>query len=179
VCGWVIELAVVLSAAMMDSEKAGRFAAPLRPSPTRWEIDAAGGRNPGERTRLAMVASSVSPGRSRTMFSMPLAYPSTLDHRSPLAHDLRWSTSYVEGRWSPSLGAVSGKAQAKANAIASVHFRCTTPKVFLSQAGPRFDLELVQAEHHLCFRSLTDRLPKRKRRPMWVALVWPVMRLGI
>jgi hypothetical protein len=40
----------------------------------------------------------------------------------------------------------------KRTLIASVHFQHSTPRVFLSQAGPRFDLELVQAEHHLRFR---------------------------
>jgi len=34
---------------------------------------------------------------------MPLAYPSTLDHRPLVAHMLQWSPSYVEELWSPSL----------------------------------------------------------------------------
>jgi hypothetical protein len=33
-----------------------------------------------------------------------------------------------------------------------VYFQREALRVFLSQAGPRFDLELVQAEHHLRFR---------------------------
>ena len=44
-------------------------------------------------------------------FSMPLAYPSTLDRR-PRPR----SPSYVEGLWSPSSGAPVGKSQAKAYA---------------------------------------------------------------
>ena len=32
------------------------------------------------------------------------------------------------------------------------HFQRRAPRVFLSQAGPRFDLGLFQAEHHLWFR---------------------------
>jgi len=41
---------------------------------------------------------------------MPLAYPSTLDHRSPFAHMLRWSPSYVEEFWSPNLKRCSWKS---------------------------------------------------------------------
>jgi hypothetical protein len=44
------------------------------------------------------------------------------------------------------------KRRLKQTLIASVPFRRAAPRVFLSQAGPRFDLELVQAEHHLWFR---------------------------
>jgi hypothetical protein len=42
-----------------------------------------------------MLASYVTFARKRTMFSKPLAYPSTLDRRN--------ATSYVEGFWSPAL----------------------------------------------------------------------------
>jgi hypothetical protein len=38
----------------------------------------------------------------------------------------------------------------KRTLTASVYFQRETLRAFLSQAGPRFDLELVQAEHHLC-----------------------------
>jgi len=44
------------------------------------------------------------------------------------------------------------KSRLKPTLIASAYFQHATPRVFLSQAGPRFDLELVQAEHHLWFR---------------------------
>jgi hypothetical protein len=58
---------------------------------------------------------SVSPSRSRTMLSKPLAYPSTLDRRSAgCAPDV--ATSYVEEFWSPSLGRRMRKSQAKADA---------------------------------------------------------------
>src|SRR5438552_18212553 len=40
----------------------------------------------------------------------------------------------------------------KQTLIASVYFQRTAPRIFLSQAGPQFDLALVQAEHHLLFR---------------------------
>jgi len=47
---------------------------------------------------------------------MPLAYPSTLDHRPLVAQCAQWSPSYVEELWSPNLYAALGKSQAKANA---------------------------------------------------------------
>ena len=101
---------------------------------------------------------------------MPLAYPSTLDRRPADMH-IRGSASYVEELWSPSLVRRTRKGQAKANANALTPFRCSTPRVFLSQAGPRFHLELVQAEHHLVFDFLRSP-PKRRRRPVGVALDW-------
>ena len=71
-------------------------------------------------------------------------------------------TSYVEGLWSPSL-AIADELRAKAHAISRVPFIAQW-RVFLSQAGPRFGLELVQAEHHLS-SSTSVSLPKRRRRP--------------
>jgi hypothetical protein len=81
-----------------------------------------------------------SSGRSRTMFSMPLAYSSTLDRRQLVAR----STSYVEELWSPSLARMRGKVQAKAHAYCQRSFSRRAPRVFLSQAGPRFGLELFK-----------------------------------
>jgi len=49
----------------------------------------------------------------RTMFSMPLAYPSTLDRRP---------ASYVEELWSPEPRAPAGKSQAKAHAYSPARF---------------------------------------------------------
>jgi hypothetical protein len=44
-------------------------------------------------------------------------------------------------------------------------------RIFLSQAGPRFDSELFQAEHHLLFEIVWS--PSNKKGdPLWVALVW-------
>jgi len=83
------------------------------------------------------------------MFSMPLAYPSTLDHRPLVAHMLQWSPSYVEELWSPSLVCCLGNMQAKANANCQRAFSPLSAEVFLSQAGPRFDLDFLQAGHHL------------------------------
>jgi hypothetical protein len=61
------------------------------------------------------------------------------------------------------------KGQAKAKAYSPTLFRVLTPRVFLSQAGPRFDLELVQAEHHLWFRRLAIAF-KTTKATLWVAL---------
>jgi hypothetical protein len=83
--------------------------------------------------------------------------------------------SFGAGAWRR--GAVN--LQAKADAYRLAHFSAHTPRAFLSQAGPQFDLCLLQAEHHLWVPTLTDRLQKRKRRPNWVALVWLAMRLGV
>ena len=58
---------------------------------------------------------------ARTMFSMPLAYPSTLDHRSRLRTSAS-SSSYVEGFWSPSLGRRSENSRQKRTLIAERAF---------------------------------------------------------
>jgi len=83
----------------------------------------------------------------RALFSMPLAYPSTLDRRPRCSADV----SYVEGLWSPSLGRSVGKAQAKADAIAMSSFRSRRARVFLSQAGPRVDLGFLKLSITLSF----------------------------
>jgi len=77
----------------------------------------------------------------------------------------------VEELWSPICARRLENAQAKADAYSSSDFQRTTAEIFLSQAGPRFDSELFQAEHHLLFDILWPPL-QRKRRPIWVALVW-------
>jgi hypothetical protein len=56
-----------------------------------------------------------------------------------------------------------GKSQAKAHANCKRHFQRAAPRVFLSQAGPRFELNWFQAEHHLWVPLLTDWFPKRRR----------------
>ena len=106
----------------------------------------------------------------QTMLSMPLAYPSTLDRRSPIREDRRPTWRSFGARAST----VCEKAQAKADANSERIVRAQTPRVFLSQAGPRFGLELLQAEHHLWFRQVGRSPSQQKRRPHWVALVWLV-----
>jgi hypothetical protein len=90
--------------------------------------------------------------RVRTMFSKPLAYPSTLDQRPPLAHvrECRRPTWRSFGARFPDLR--SSNRTLKPTLISSAVFYAEAPRSFLSQAGPRFDLELVQVEHHLGFR---------------------------
>jgi hypothetical protein len=131
-------------------------------SRTPWEIDAAGERRPSGYGS----SFSVSSGRSRTMFSMPLAYPSTLDRRPLIAQMLQRSPSCVEGLWSPSSGAASGKAHAKANAYSRRAFPARNAEVFLSQAGPRFDLALVKLSITFDYDVVAGRLRTRKRRPV-------------
>ena len=74
------------------------------------------------------------------MLFKPLAYASTLDRPEP---------SYVEALWSPSLGTSLEIVHAKADAIIPALIQAATRGgVFLSQAGPRFVLCLLQAGHH-------------------------------
>jgi hypothetical protein len=96
---------------------------PLRPPPAHW--------------------TSTQRHEARTMFSKPLAYPSTLDR---LLGVLRGGALEPDASYAP------GKSQAKAHAYSLAQFQRRAPRVFLSQAGPRFDLGLLQAEHHLWFR---------------------------
>ena len=65
---------------------------------------------------------SVSPAEGQTMFSMPLANPSTLDRRAARCASSTRLPSYVEGLWSPSLDALAGKAQDKAERIVPAYF---------------------------------------------------------
>jgi hypothetical protein len=72
---------------------------------------------------------------------------------------------------------VGGKSQDKADASFQRSFQRRAPRVFLSQAGPRFDLELLQAGHHLWFRHCTIAF-KTTKATRWVALDWLAMRLA-
>ena len=84
-----------------------------------------------------------------TLFSMPLAYSSTLDRRPPVAHSATVAV-LRGGALEPEPRHVRGeKSKLKHTLIDSVLFRHDTQRVFLSQAGPRFGLALLQAEHHL------------------------------
>jgi hypothetical protein len=55
----------------------------------------------------------------------------------------------VEGLWSPSLVRRSEMCRQKLTLMPRCNSSAERRGVFLSQAGPRFVLELVQAEHHL------------------------------
>jgi hypothetical protein len=99
----------------------------------------------GRSTQSRACRSSVTLSRSRTLLFKPLAYPSTLDRRPGACR----ASSYVEELWSPSLARRPENRRLKHTLIASAYFQRRTPRVFLSQAGPRFDLDFVQAEHHL------------------------------
>jgi hypothetical protein len=64
------------------------------------------------------------------MFSMPLAYPSTLDRRN--------AASYVEELWSPALVSLSIIRRQKPQLIQRrILLRRKRRRTFLSQAGPR------------------------------------------
>jgi hypothetical protein len=58
------------------------------------------------------------------------------------------------------------KGKLKRTLIASAYFQRTTLRVFLSQAGPRFDLELLQVEHHLWFRLWLIAFTNKKGDPV-------------
>jgi hypothetical protein len=86
------------------------------------------------------------------------------------------SSSYVEGFWSPSLVSRRENRRLKQTLVFQRTFPAPSARVFLSQAGPRFDLELFQAEHHLWFRHCTIAF-KTTKATRWVALYWLAMRL--
>jgi hypothetical protein len=76
------------------------------------------------------------------MLFMPLAYPSTLDHRNP--------ASFVEELWSPALRTLRIIRRQKQRLIQQrIHLRSERGRTFLSQAGPRVSIVVFQAEHHL------------------------------
>jgi len=86
---------------------------------------------------------SVTPGQSRTLFFKPLAYPSTLDRLREAA------TSYVEELWSPSLVRRLEIRRLKQTLNSSVLSSAKRRGSFSLRRGLDFELELVQAEHHL------------------------------
>jgi hypothetical protein len=152
-----------------------RSASPLRPSPVP---DGRSTQQASATCRaLGRVLCHVPPKLNDVFYATRLPF----DPGSPTTGCARaqWSPSYVEEFWSPSSRIAFGKEHAKAKANCQRVFPARNAEVFLSQAGPRFDLKLVQAEHHLLGSTLVDRLRTQKRRPCWVALVWLVMRLGI
>jgi hypothetical protein len=105
-----------------------------------------------DRTVCGLLSPLSRPVQYRTMFSKPLAYPSTLDHR-PVRARARRSPSYVEGFWSPFLARCRINGQAKAHAALPRSFPAHSRESFSLRRGLDFDLTLVQAEHHLWFGS--------------------------
>jgi hypothetical protein len=71
--------------------------------------------------------------RFQALFSMPLAYPSTLDRRRPGV-----DVVLRGGALEPEPRVASRNSQAKANANSQREFQADAQRVFLSQAGPRF-----------------------------------------
>jgi hypothetical protein len=84
--------------------------------------------------------------------------------------------SYVEGLWSPSLGADLENRRLKHTQTFQRLLSATRRGVFLSQAGPRFDLELFKLS--ITSVSVVGAASETKKATRWVALVWLVMRLG-
>ena len=117
-------------------------------SSRRRELDAAGARLSGGPSLSFDVTSARRLRHCERCFPClsPTLRPWIADR--PL-RTLRRSSSYVEELWSPMLRYGLEKAHAKANAICTRVIPATVAEVFLSQAGPRFELELSHSEHHL------------------------------
>src|ERR1700752_359673 len=90
------------------------------------------------------------------MFSVPLAYPSTLD-RLPAKAQGRAAVVLRGGALEPDALHVSGNSQAKAHANAEREFQAGAQRVFLSQAGPRFS-SLSSSSWASPFRVVVKRL---------------------
>ena len=143
----------------------------LEPRPPRSERDVLPLDDPGP-----MCVPMARPDECRTMFFKPLANPSALDRRPPVAlPGCRRPTWRSFGARSP-----CGRWEMRTLKHALIFLRTfqrRAPRIFLSQAGPRFVLELLQAEHHLCFRRDLPP-PETTKATSWVALDWLDMRLG-
>ena len=77
----------------------------------------------------------------------------------------------MEELWSPILASRLEMRRLKLTLIRHWISSTRLQRIFLSQAGPRFDLELFQAEHHLLFDVVWPPF-QQKGRPALVALVW-------
>ena len=96
---------------------------------------------------------------SPTMLSMPLAYPSTLDHRLGARCPTRRG---VGARRSPS---VTQKPQTKVTRTYTCESGDTSWRTFLSRAGPQVRLELFKLSITFWLEVLAC-LQKQKRRPI-------------
>jgi hypothetical protein len=101
----------------------------------------------GVRAAARQVVPSVPSSTSPTVFSKPLAYSSTLDRLRPSCAQPT-EPSYVEESWSPIAARRVKNSMLKLMHLSKRNFIRGRAEHFLSQAGPRFDLGLVQAEHH-------------------------------
>ena len=99
----------------------------------------------------------------RTMLSMPLANPSTLD-RAATGCASAMMVVLRGGALEPDRAGLPGNRHAKAHAISQRDFQADAQRIFLSQAGPQFLRWLLKLGITLLNRHL-DSPPKRRRRP--------------
>ena len=86
----------------------------------------------------------------------------------------RLTSSYVEEFWSPYPRHSALNSQAKADAYSPSAFQRGTLRSLSLSGGASIRFSAFQAGHHLLIRP-----PQQpKRRPVWVALDWLVMRLA-
>jgi hypothetical protein len=124
------------------------------------------------RFRRALYRAELRPREHASV--TPGAMPSDVVHATRLPFDpgsraadraTGEHTSYVEGRWSPSRG-VGEEIRRRKQTLTRAWHSSATPRVFLSQAGPRFDLGLLKLSITLSVPTRDGRLPVRKRRPV-------------
>jgi hypothetical protein len=75
------------------------------------------------------------PAVRRTMLSMPLAYPSTLDHRPPIAQIRNGRRPTWRGVGARAQDALLEKGKLKRTLIASAYFGRATPRSFSLRRG--------------------------------------------
>src|SRR5919197_560934 len=95
---------------------------------------------------------NVSSGRSQND-----VFQATRLHFGPGSQTLELVGVLRGGALEPDSRSLSGKAHAKARAVFPTLFSAPRRRaIFLPQAGPQFVLGLLQAEHHLWFRTLSS-----------------------
>jgi hypothetical protein len=105
------------------------------------------------------------PTEAGTMLSMPLAYPSTLDRRPPMAH-IRNGRRPTWRSFGARSSHSAGNWQAKAHAYCQRLFPARSAEIFLSRAGPQLDLECFTLSITFWFRRWSDRLQYEKGDPV-------------
>jgi hypothetical protein len=116
------------------------------------------------------------PALRRTMLSMPLAYPSTLD-RAATGCASAMMVVLRGGALEPDRASLPGNRQAKAHAISRRDFQADAQRIFLSQAGPQFLRLASQAGHHPS-HSKSRFASETTKATHWVALAQAVLRLA-